>query len=132
MLKRSHYWVLSVIGALCVVIVIVNMGLFSSNRSLQTQVNQRNQYIQQSLQLQGLYQQIVRSLADLTLRNHDEQLRNVLAKQGINVTASAQPPAGTAVPAQGKAGSAEAAGKSEQQEKSGAVERTTRGGHRRD
>lgn len=96
MMKRWEFWVLSVIGALCVVFVIANMVLFSGNRALQSEVDQRNQYIEQSLQLQGLYQQIVRAVADLSVRNHDEQLRAVLAKQGIQVTSSAQPPAGAA------------------------------------
>lgn len=108
MLKRGEYWVLSVIGALCVAFVIANMVLFSGNRALQTQVDQRNQYIEQSLQLQGLYQQIVRAVADLSVKYHDEQLRAVLAKQGIHVTSSGQPPAaaaaaGAAVPS-GRAG----------------------------
>lgn len=93
MLKRGEYWVLSVVGALCVAFVIANMVLFSGNRTLQSAVDQRNQYIEQSLQLQGLYQQMVRALADLSVKNHDEQLRAVLAKQGIQVSSSAQPPA---------------------------------------
>ncbi len=96
MLKRSQYWVLSVIGALCVALVIVNMVLFSGNQRLQGQVNAQGQYIQQSVQLQGLYQQIVRALADLAVRNQDEQLSAVLAKQGIKVTQNAAPAAGGA------------------------------------
>ena len=86
MLKRSQYWVLSAIGALCVVLVVANMVLFSGNQGLQGQVNERAQYIQQSVQLQGLYQQMVRALADLSVKNNDEQLSAVLAKQGIKVT----------------------------------------------
>jgi predicted PurR-regulated permease PerM len=89
MLKRSQYWVLSAIGALCVVFVIVNMVVFSGNQRLQGQLNEQNRYLQESTQLQGLYQQMVQALANLSVRNHDEQLSAMLAKQGIKVNANA-------------------------------------------
>jgi len=91
MLKHSQYWVLSTLGALCALLVLVNIVLFTSNRALQSEVNGRAQYIQQSVQLQNLYQQMVRAIADLSVRNQDEQLKAVLARQGINVTAKAAP-----------------------------------------
>jgi hypothetical protein len=96
MLKRSQFWVLSAIGAGCVLFAILNMSLYTGNQGLQAQVSQRAQYIQQSVQLQGLYRQIVGALAELSVRNKDPQLRAVLAKQGINVSARAQPPAAAA------------------------------------
>lgn len=99
MLKRSEFWVLSAIGAGCVLFAILNMTLYTGNQSLQAQVSQRAQYVQQSVQLQGLYRQIVGALAELSVRNKDPQLRAVLAKQGIKVNAGAHPPAATATPA---------------------------------
>jgi hypothetical protein len=104
MLKQTQYWVVSAIGALCALLVLVNIALFSSNRGLQREVNERAQYIQQSVQLQGLYQQLVRALADLSIRNQDDQLRAILSKEGINVTAKAQSSAGSAPTASEKPG----------------------------
>lgn len=98
MLRRLQYWTLVALGAACLALAITNMALFSSNRALQGEVNARNQYIEQSGSLQGLYQSMVRALADLSVRNKDEQLRGVLTRQGIKVSASPAPPA-TAVPA---------------------------------
>ena len=98
MLKRAEFWVLSAIGAGCVLFAILNMTLYTGNQSLQAQVSQRAQYVQQSVQLQGLYRQIVGALAELSVRNKDPQLRAVLAKQGINVTAGAQAPTAAAAP----------------------------------
>jgi hypothetical protein len=91
MLKRTQFWVLSAIGAGCVLFALLNMSLYTGNQGLQAQVSQRAQYLQQSVQLQGLYRQIVGALAELSVRNKDPQLRAVLAKQGINVTAGSQP-----------------------------------------
>ncbi|HUN73663.1 MAG TPA: hypothetical protein VMU40_04020 [Steroidobacteraceae bacterium] len=98
MLKHSQYWVLSTLGALCALLVLVNIVLFTSNRALQSEVNGRAQYIQQSVQLQNLYQQMVRAIADLSVRNQDEQLKAVLARQGINVTAKAAAAGSTGAP----------------------------------
>ncbi|MGH8317797.1 MAG: hypothetical protein ACREUL_07440 [Steroidobacteraceae bacterium] len=94
MLTRFHSRVLSAIGALCVLSVIANIVLSTANQGLQGQVNERTQYIQQSAQLQRLYAQMARALADLSVRNKDEQLTAVLTRQGIKVTANAVPTAG--------------------------------------
>lgn len=106
MLKRYEFWVLSAIGAGCVLFAVLNMALYTGNQSLQATVSQRTQYIQQSAELQPLYRQIVGALAELSVRNKDAQLRAVLAKQGINVTAKAQPPASAAASSTPSPGSA--------------------------
>jgi hypothetical protein len=89
-LKRTQYWVLSAVGAGCVLLVLVNMVRYTGNQGLQARVNARAQYIQQTAQLQGLYQQIVHAVADLSVRNKDVQLRQVLARQGIHVVVHPQ------------------------------------------
>lgn len=101
MLKRSQFWILSAIGAACVAFTVINMLLFAGNQALQRQVNLRTQYIQQSVPLESLYQQIVRALADLSVRDKDAQLRGILARQGIKI--NVRPPAvasGAAAPVQ--------------------------------
>jgi hypothetical protein len=100
MLRSLQYWVLSAIGAACVLLVVANIAIASKNQDLQLQVSQRGQYIQQTVQLQALYQQIVHALADLSVRNKDGQLSAILATQGIHVTVNTPAGAGTApVPA---------------------------------
>ncbi len=96
MLKRSQYWVLMAVGAACLALVILNMMLFTGNRTLQGEVSGRAQYLQQSGPLQGLYQSIVRAAADLSVRNKDDRLRALLAQQGIKVTAHPAPSAAAA------------------------------------
>ncbi|MGH8290660.1 MAG: hypothetical protein ACREV7_16845 [Steroidobacteraceae bacterium] len=96
MLKRLQYWTLLGVGAACLALAITNMALFTANRAVQSEVSARNQYIQQSGSLQGLYQSMVRALADLSVRNKDDALRAVLTRQGITVTAKPTPPASAA------------------------------------
>jgi hypothetical protein len=96
MLKTWQFGVLSALAVIALVLVIVNGVLFSSNQSTQAKLAGRQQFIQQSAQLETLYQQMVRSLAELSAKNNDAQLKSVLAAQGItfSVTPNEAPPAG--------------------------------------
>jgi hypothetical protein len=49
-------------------------------------VNSRQQFIQQSIQLEGLYREMVKALADLSAKNNDVQLRDLLKTHGITFT----------------------------------------------
>ena len=100
MLKKRDYWILTALAAIALVLAFANMALFGQNRQAQGEVNARAQYIQQSAQLEPLYREMVKALADLSVRNNDVQLRELLAKQGITVSAN-PPPAATNAPAAG-------------------------------
>src|SRR5215510_3859033 len=93
MLKKWEFLFLTVVGALTLLLVIVNAVLFLYNRSSQVEVNNRQQYVQQSIQLEGLYREIVKALADLSIKNNDKQIKDMLASQGITVTVGGQAPA---------------------------------------
>jgi len=90
-LKAAQFWLLSVVSALVLGLVIVDLVLVQVNSSLQHGINERQVYIQQSLQLEGLYRDMVKALAELAVQNKDERLRALLALQGITLTAN--PPA---------------------------------------
>jgi len=97
MLKSWQYTVLNAIGALALLLVLFNAVLFTKNRDLQQQVNARQQYLQQTTALEGLYRDIVKALAELAVSNNDTQLLEMLASQGLNVSVNA--PAPTPTPA---------------------------------
>ncbi len=86
-----QYRALVVLGALALILAIVNAVLSNSNRLAQNELATRGQYIQQSLQLEPLYQSLIKSLADLAARDGDAQLRDLLASQGISFSANPQP-----------------------------------------
>ena len=91
----------TLVAALGVVLVLTNMVLFERNRSLQGEVNSRAQYIQQSVQLEGLHREMVNAIANLAVRNKDDALKTILTQQGI--TFNVGPPESTAVPPQSQA-----------------------------
>ena len=97
MLKKNEFVILTAVAAISLLLAIANMILFSQNRGAQAEVTQRAQYIQQAAQLEPLYREMVKALGELTVRNNDTQLRDLLAKQGISV--NMQPPQPPAAPA---------------------------------
>lgn len=97
MLKKTEFWMLTATGALAIVLALANMMLFQANRKLQEEANSRAQYIQQSIALEGLYRDIVKALADRALATRDEQVRDLLAAEGISLDFTQ-----AAAPAQGQ------------------------------
>lgn len=85
MLARWQFWVATVAALVVAVIAGYDMMMFSQNRSTQAELVGRTQYVQQSLQLEGLYRDMVKALADLSVRNQDKALSDLLASQGITV-----------------------------------------------
>jgi hypothetical protein len=92
-LYKSQFWILTILALLAAAFSIANMILYQSNRSTQIEVSGRQQYIQQSIQLQVLYNEMVRALADLAMKNQDAELVSLLKSQGIGVSGSPSPPA---------------------------------------
>jgi hypothetical protein len=99
MLSRWQFNALTAIGVLSLLLMAVNATLFSANRDAQAAIAQRQQYIQQSIALEGLYRDIVKALAELGARGNDRAILDILAAQGLSVSvggAAAAAPAGTA------------------------------------
>ena len=65
MLKQWQFMLLMALSVVSLILVLTNIALFSKNRDAQTEFTNRAQYIQQSQQLEPLYQGIVRSLAEI-------------------------------------------------------------------
>ena len=101
MLKRWQFWLLTLLALAGGALVGVNIALTTANRNLQTEVSARAQYVQQTGQLELLYREIVKALADLAVKNNDQQLRQMLGAQGITINA---PAAEAAAEAKGKGG----------------------------
>jgi len=87
MLNRNQFLILTVLAALSLCLMLANMILYGGNRTVQTQVTARAQYIQQSLQLQTVYNALLRNLAQLSIKNNDTEIRDLLASHGITFNA---------------------------------------------
>jgi hypothetical protein len=86
MLMQWQFRLLTVLSALALVLALTDIVMFNTNQKSQNEFSGRTQYIQQSLQLEPIYQSIIRSLAELSAKSNDEQIKSLLNAQGINFT----------------------------------------------
>lgn len=85
-LTAAKFWLLTLMGLAALVLVIVNLVMASGNQSLRQEANQRQQYINQSIGLGRLHNQLVQALARLSVQTEDDALLKMLASHGINVS----------------------------------------------
>ena len=86
------------LAAVSLVLVIVNAGLVVRNQTLQLEVNQRQEVINQGLEFARIRQTLAQFLGNLAIAKGDHDLTDLLTRHGIAVTAN---PAATA-PATGR------------------------------
>ena len=86
-LKRIGF--LTPLAGLMLVLVLVNVLLSLGNQFLRLDVNERQQFIAQSIQLEELNREIVSALASIAVKNKDGQLISLLASQGISLVGNA-------------------------------------------
>ena len=84
-----QYWIVNALAAACLLALGSNIWLATANKSAQTDLALRQQYVQQSVQLEALYRDIIRALAELSARNNDADVKAMLAKHGITYSLNA-------------------------------------------
>lgn len=97
-MNTLQHTILTGLGALAVGAAATSIGLTEHNNGLRRSMAGQQQYVQQSVQLEGLYREMVRALAELSARSGDESLRSLLQRHGITYNLSA--PAAPTAPAQ--------------------------------
>jgi len=95
----ATYWASVALGVVTIVLVVANFFMQSSNLSIQAEVNQRQQFINQSTQLKRVDDLLIRAIAQAAVTAKDDKLRDLLAQQGVTLTPTATEP----VPATGAA-----------------------------
>jgi hypothetical protein len=90
---RLQYRWLCALGVLLIVLVAVNIGLSEATRKLQGLVSARAQYLQQTVTIREFYQDLARALADLAVKNNDEQVRALLEGEGFHLNPPSATPA---------------------------------------
>ncbi|HVJ54957.1 MAG TPA: hypothetical protein VM689_21030 [Aliidongia sp.] len=84
-------WTATAMAAVSLALVVVNGAMFTSNQSAQAEVNNRQQFINQSVQIARVEEGLAKALAAVAT-NGDDKVRDLLAEQGITYTVT--PPAG--------------------------------------
>lgn len=88
-LSALQFNILTVCGAAALLLVAANVGLSLNNRQAQAEVNSRQQYINQTVQLSRLNNEIVQALANLSVQTNDDSIRTLLAEHGIQINTGA-------------------------------------------
>lgn len=89
MSDRILYWASVVFGVLGLILVVTNISMISSNRSLQAQISERQSIISKGVTLSQINQSLVQALADVAVRKNDPAVRDLLAAQGITIKSNA-------------------------------------------
>jgi len=77
--------IITVAAAFGILLLLTNMVLVERTRILQAEVSSRAQYIQQTVQLEGLQRDLLNAVANLSVRNKDDALKAILTDQGITI-----------------------------------------------
>lgn len=78
-------WVITLVAGVSAVLAITNYFLAGSNTQLITEVRERQQVINQAIQLSPLNAQLSQLIANLAQRSGDIDLRAVLERHGISL-----------------------------------------------
>jgi hypothetical protein len=93
------YRLLVALSGITLVLVVAYIVLVQENRSVQAEVNQRQQFINQSIQLGRINDALIRALATEAFNNNDDKLRELLAQNGITINPATGAPEKQATPA---------------------------------
>jgi hypothetical protein len=94
---RGSAWEVTALAlaGLSLLLVIVNAGLVIRNQSIQIDVTQRQQTINQGLEFARIRQTLAQFLGNLAVTKNDRDLTDLLTRHGIAVTPTAAQPAAT-------------------------------------
>lgn len=82
---KLSYNICLALGALSLILLVVNVALIDSNRHLQDSANQRQAEINKASSLANLNQGLVQALASAAVDSNDVAAKDLLASQGIKV-----------------------------------------------
>jgi hypothetical protein len=98
------YRLLVALSGITLALVVAYIVLIQDNRSVQAEVNQRQQFINQSIQLGRINDTLIRALAAAAVENNDDKLRELLAQNGISINPTTGAPEKQATPPAAPAG----------------------------
>src|SRR5712691_4686677 len=93
------YRLLAALAGITLALVVAYIVLIQENRSVQAEVNQRQQFINQSIQLGRINDTLIRALAASAVNDNDDKLRELLAQNGITINPATGAPEKQATPA---------------------------------
>jgi hypothetical protein len=92
------YRVVLALSGITFIMVVVYLFVAQQNRTVQAEVNQRQQFINQSIQFNRVNDTLIRALAAAAVSEKDDRLRDLLARNGIIIDAKTGAPAAAPTP----------------------------------
>ena len=93
------YRLLVALAGITLILVAAYIVVIQDNRSIQAEVNQRQQFINQSIQLGRVSDTLIRALAAAVVDSKDDKLRELLAQNGFTINPKTGAPERAAAPA---------------------------------
>jgi hypothetical protein len=87
------YRVILALSGITLILVVVYLVVSEQNRSLQAKINERQQFIDQSIQFGRVNEVLVRALATAAVNYKDDKLRDLLKQNGITIDPKTGAPA---------------------------------------
>src|SRR5271167_2589038 len=79
------YRIVLALSGITLVLVVVYLYLVQANRAVQAEVNQRQQFINQSIELNRINDALIRAIAAAAVADKDDKLRDLLTRNGITI-----------------------------------------------
>ncbi|WP_138516361.1 hypothetical protein [Rhodoferax bucti] len=96
MLTKTQYFLSATLGGAAIALAVANGVMFTANQAVQAELAQKQAYLQQTGQLEGIYTNIATSLAQWAVKDNDRAVIDMLGNLGLRVTTNAAPAAETA------------------------------------
>ena len=91
--------ILLALSGITLILVVVYIVVIQDNRSIQAEVNQRQQFINQSIQLGRINDTLIHALAAVAVDSKDDKLRDLLAQNKIAINPKTGAPERESAPA---------------------------------
>jgi len=89
-LKRWQFLLLTGIGSVALMLVFVTTSLSNSIGAMRSQIDERQNFINETMLLSRLNVQLAQVLANLAVATGDDELRQLLADNGITFTVESE------------------------------------------
>lgn len=102
-LNSSATWIVALLAGAAFAATVTAIFVQSGNRDLQRDIARKQQEVNQALQLQPLNNQLIQTMAVMSIQRGDAQMAKILADHGITVQATpSETPAAAPAPAPAK------------------------------
>ena len=94
-MQRSwRAWSVTVLATAALLVALADMALVLTNHTARRQTDEQRQYIQQTVQLNGVSETLVREMARAAIEGKDQALHDLLVSHGFHIQAEQPPPPG--------------------------------------